>query len=131
MDRDSTVLIVAHADAGWAALTEHLSERYGYRVLTAETGADGLKLAHDVHIDLAVAEEGNKEFDGCGFLEGMRISHPDVIRVLVLAKGSAHAGKVITQASVFQYLRKPLDIDQAALVVKRGLDPANLPAATG
>ncbi len=126
MERESTVLIVANIEAAWPALTDLLSERHGYRVLTAETEAEALKIARDVHVDLAISEEGIKDLDGCGFLAGLRISHPDVVRVLVLSKGSERANKAVKEASVYQYLRKPLDVEQAALVVKRGLETREL-----
>ena len=126
MDRDNTVLILAQIDAHWTALIDILSERHGYRVLTAESEADAIKLAHDVHFDLAISEDGSKTFDGCGFLAGMRISHADVMRVLVLARSSDRAGKAVKEAAVYQYLRKPLDVEQAALVVKRGLETREL-----
>lgn len=126
MERVCTVLILAHVDASWSALIELLTERHGYRVLTADSEAEAARLAHDVHVDLAIAEERGKDFDGCAFLSGLRISHADVMRVLVLPKTSARIGKAVKEASVYQYLRKPLDADQAALVVKRGLESREL-----
>lgn len=126
MDRDSTVLILARIDDSWTALIDILSERHGYRVLTSETEADAIKLAHDVHVDLAISEDGSKDVDGCAFLAGMRITHADVMRVLVLARNSDRAGKAVKEAAVYQYLRKPLDVDQAVLVVKRGLESREL-----
>jgi two-component system, NtrC family, response regulator HupR/HoxA len=126
MDRDSTVLIVASPQAAWATLVDLLTDRYGYRVLSAGTAAEAFALAHDVHIDLAVAEEGGKDSEGCAFLSGLRLSNPDVVRVLVLAKNVERISKAIKEASVYQYLRKPLDVEQAALVVKRGLETREL-----
>ncbi len=126
MDRDSTVLIVASPHAAWAALAGLLTDRYGYRVVLASTSAEALALAHDVHIDLAVAEQNGKDTDGCAFLSGLRLSNPDVVRVLVLAKNIERMGKAIKEASVYQYLRKPLDVEQAALVVQRGLETREL-----
>ena len=126
MDRDSTILIFAHLDAAWSGLANLLSERHGYRVLSSSSEAEALQLAHDVHIDLAFADEGTKDLDGCGFLSGLRISHPDVVRVLVLAKGSDRANKAVRDAAVYQYLRKPLDPEQASLLVKRGLETREL-----
>ncbi len=123
---DSTVLIFAQFDAGWSGLADILSERNGYRVLSSNTEAEALQLAHDVQIDLVIADDGSKDVDGCKFLAGLRISHPDVVRVLVLGKTSDKANKAVREASVYQYLRKPLDADQAALLVKRGLETREL-----
>ncbi|MGL4395646.1 MAG: sigma-54 dependent transcriptional regulator [Hyphomicrobium sp.] len=126
MERASTILVVAPSDPAWPDLIDLLSERHGYRVLTAEGEVDALQIARDVHIDLAISEDGNKAFDGCAFLAGMRVSHPDVMRVLVLSKGSERVSRAVKEASVYQYLRKPLDTEQAVLVVKRGLETREL-----
>ncbi len=126
MERVNTVLVIARLDADWSALVDLLSERQGYRVLTAAAESDALQLAHDVHIDLTIAEDGNKEFDGCALLAGLRLSHPDVMRVLVLAKSSRLSARALREASLYQYLRKPLDVEQAALVVARGLETREL-----
>lgn len=126
MERASTILILASFDAAWESLVVLLSERHGYRVLTASTETEAENLTHDAHVDLAMADEGGKGFDGVGFMAGMRVSHPDVARVLVLGKGSERAAHAIRVAAVYQYLRKPLDTEQAALVVKRGLETREL-----
>lgn len=126
MERSSTVLIVAEADSSWTTLADLLTERFGYRVLKTDSENEALQIAHDAHIDLAISEEGRKGIDGCALLAGFRLSNPDVVRVLVLAKGSESARKPVREASVYQYLRRPLDIEQAALVVKRGLETREL-----
>jgi len=126
MDRESTILVLAQPDAAWSAFGELLSERHGYRVLVVASEDEAEALARDVHVDLAIAEEGGKTFDGIAFMAGMRVSHPDVARVLVLAKGSDRVANAVRVAAVYQFLRKPLDPEQAALVVKRGLETREL-----
>lgn len=126
MDRDSTVLVLAQPDGDWTALEALLTDRHGYRVLRASTFEEAEALAHDVHIDLVISDEGGQDFDGFAFLSKMRVAHPDVARLLVLAKTSQRAANAIRLAAVYQYLRKPLDVEQAALVVKRGLETREL-----
>lgn len=126
MDRANTILVTARLDPDWSDLVDHLTERHGYRVLTAASEVGSLELAQQVHVDLALAEEGDKGLDGCAYLSGLRISHPDIVRVLVLNKNSNKSPKMVAEASLYQYLRRPLDINQAALVVKRGLETREL-----
>ncbi len=126
MDRNSTVLIVASSDTPWGELAELLSERHGYRVLRASSASEATSIVRTVHVDLALAEDDGQEINGCAFLSGLRISHPDVMRVLVLKKISDKVTKAVTEAAVYQFLRKPLDIEQASLVVKRGLETREL-----
>jgi two-component system response regulator HupR/HoxA len=126
MERVSTVLVVTRPETDWSGLATVLTERQGYRVLAASTEQEALQLTHDVHVDLLIAEEGKGAFNGCALLAGLRLSHPDVMRVLVLAKSSKISARALREASVYQYLREPLDVEQAALVVMRGLETREL-----
>jgi two-component system, NtrC family, response regulator HupR/HoxA len=126
MDRDYSILIVARAESAWAELADVMSDRNGYRVLVATTGAEAQQLTRDVHIDLVVADDGNKDFNACAFLSDLRVSHPDIVRVLVLAKGLDRESKALKEASVYQYVRKPIDVEQIGLIVKRGLESREL-----
>ena len=126
MNRDNTVLIIASSDGSWGELAELLAERHGYRVLRAGSETEAKTIARTVHVDLAIADDNGRDCNGCGFLQGLRLSHPDVMRVLVLKKTSDRVTQAVTDAAVYQFVRKPLDVEQAALVVKRGLETREL-----
>jgi two-component system response regulator HupR/HoxA len=125
MDR-STVLVVAEDAEPWASLVAILSERSGYRVLEARSTHDAADLIERAHIDLALVEERGHPMDGCSFLASLRTSHPDVMRVVVLDEDSRREREAVTRAAVYQFLRYPLDAEQASLVVKRGLEAREL-----
>lgn len=126
MERDNTVLILAQADQAWSALAELLADRHGYRVLQAQSLDEASSFVCNAHIDLVLCEEAGREFDGLAFLAQMRVSHPDVTRLLLLSKSSQAAASAVSVAAVYQYLRKPLDPEQAALVIKRSLEAREL-----
>lgn len=122
MDRASTVLLVTANADDWSSVTALLTKQYGYRVLQAASAPDARLTLADAHVDLVIADEA----DGIGLLSSLRISHPEIIRVLALPSHYGSVQKAISQASVYQFLRKPLDPDQAGLVVKRGLETREL-----
>jgi two-component system response regulator HupR/HoxA len=126
MDRAGTVLLVTPTADGWPAVTELLAKQYGYRVLHASSPAEARTALADAHVDLVIADEGNGGADGVALLSGLRISNPEIIRVLALPAGYSRVQKAISQASVYLFLRKPLDPDQIGLVVKRGLEAREL-----
>lgn len=126
MDRVGTVLLVTPTADGWPAVTKLLARQYGYRVLHASSPAEARTALSDAHVDLVIADEGDGGADGVGLLSGLRISNPEIIRVLALPASYIRVQKAISQASVYQFLRKPLDPDQIGLVVKRGLEAREL-----
>jgi two-component system, NtrC family, response regulator HupR/HoxA len=125
MDSNNTVLVVASCeeDAGvWATLVESLADSYGYRVLSARSFEEAGAMLAGVHVDLVVAQQTASAPGGCEFLAGLRTSHPDVTRVLAFEQPVPDLAK----AAVYQFLRLPLDAEQACLVVKRGLEAREL-----
>jgi two-component system, NtrC family, response regulator HupR/HoxA len=125
MDRNSSVLLVTDGSATWRALLEILAERFEYRVLIARADQEATTLVDNVHVDLALAQD-TRDIDGCGFLVRLRTAHPEIMRVIVLGEDSPRAREAVSRASVYQFLRQPLDAEQASLVVKRGLEAREL-----
>ena len=134
MDRNSTVLVVAASGAGaWDTFIEALTDAHGYRVLRARAFDEATAVLADAHVDLVIVEDRIPGHAGCDFLAGLRVSHPDVMRVLVLdrrslamAGGASRGVDGISHAAVYQFLHLPLDPEQACLVVKRGLEAREL-----
>ena len=124
MDAHSTVLLAMRPDGARSALIETLDQRLGYKVLVAKSEAEARALVGDAHVDLLIMDDTG--FDGCDFLGQLRVSNPEIVRILVLAESSERGREAVSQAAVYQYLRRPLDVEQASLVVKRGLEAREL-----
>ena len=125
MEALGTVLIVARGGPQWTATADVLSDEYDYRVLTADSPEDAVSALSDAHVDIVLAEHGNSG-DGLQFLADLRISHPDIIRVLALEAKTELTKQAISPAAIYQFVRKPLDPKQIGLVVARGLESREL-----
>ena len=126
MEKAGTILLVSPPNQDWAPVKALLTEQYGYRVLQAHSGPEARTTLANAHVDLVIAEEGDGGADGVALLSGLRVSHPELIRVLALPAQYTRVQTAIAQASVYQFLRKPLDPQQVGLVVKRGLEAREL-----
>jgi two-component system, NtrC family, response regulator HupR/HoxA len=122
MDSGNTVLVVASSREAWSVLVESLSDAHGYRVLRAGSFEEATAVLAGVHVDLVIVEQTGSEQGGCEFLEALRTSHPDVMRVLAFER----AAQDISRAAVYQFLHLPLDPEQASLLIKRGLEAREL-----
>ena len=85
----------------------------------ARSEAEARALVGDAHVDLLMMDDTG--FDGCVFLGQLRVSNPEIVRILVLAESSERGREAVAQAAVYQ-----LDVEQASLVVKRGLETREL-----
>lgn len=126
MDGNGTVLIVAQHDHEWAAVIEQLTDQFGYRVLIVHTGTEVTATLLGVHADLVVVEAGGNIADGVALLTELRVTHPDIVRLLVLEADAGPASQAISQGAIFQFLRKPLDTEQVCLMIERGLETREL-----
>jgi two-component system, NtrC family, response regulator HupR/HoxA len=125
METLGTVLIVARGGRQWTATADVLSDEYDYRVLNARSPEDAASALSDAHVDIVLAEHGPSG-DGLEFLTNLRVSHPDVIRVLALEAKTSLSQQAISPAAIYQFVRKPLDPKQIGLVVERGLESREL-----
>ena len=125
MDSVGTVLIVSALSSDWSALEDVLVRKYDYRILNARSRAEAIETLAAVHVDLALVEDMGMG-DGLSLLTDLRVSHPDIIRVPVIDPKRPPAASAMPPAAIYQFLRKPLDAEQAALVVKRALEAREL-----
>ena len=125
MDANNTVLLAMRADAARSALVDTLDQRLGYKVLVVRSAAEAQTLLEGAHVDLLMMDDG-QGFDGCAFFEKLRVASPEIVRLLVLAETSERGRDAVSRAAVYQYLRRPIDAEQASLVVKRGLEAREL-----
>jgi two-component system response regulator HupR/HoxA len=114
-----TILIASRDRGEWLATSEMLAGDLGYRVVRVDSAAAAAGLLRDVHVDLAMADVG---VDGEGLLSDLRVSHADVLRVLVLDDISELTPSALDALGLYQFVRRPLDPLQIGLVIKRGLE---------
>jgi two-component system, NtrC family, response regulator HupR/HoxA len=125
MDSPGTVLITSPVGVDWSPTSDILAEEYGYRVLVVRSAGEAAAALQDVHVDVVITED-SAGIGGSSFLGGLRASHPDIVRVLVLESECALSANAMAELAVYQFVRKPIDAQQICLVVKRGLETREL-----
>jgi two-component system response regulator HupR/HoxA len=117
MDSGTVLVVASSVDGPWAQLIAVLRDHRGYRVLGARSASEAVRVLGNVAVDLVIADHGIAP-SGCALLAELRLSHPDVARVLVFDGVPPD----LARAAVYQYLHLPLDPQQACLVIERGLE---------
>jgi two-component system response regulator AtoC len=104
-------------------LSELLIER-GHRVVTARSGSDALgKLdeAEAVVTDLAMPG-----MDGLELMTQIAARDPQLPVILLTAHGSERVAVAAMKQGAYDYLAKPFDIDEVAVVIERALETRRL-----
>lgn len=91
----------------------------GYRILTAESGAEGLELLETEPIAMIISDMRMPGMDGAEFLAKARERWPAVVRVLLT--GYADMGSTVTainEGQIYRYISKPWNDGEMLLMVR-------------
>jgi len=119
----STVLLVDDEPGVLFTLEEVMRER-GHRVLTARSGAEALPLVDDA--DTVVTDLAMPGMDGLALLAAISARDPELPVILLTAHGSERVAVAAMKTGAHDYLAKPFDIDEVAVVIERALETRRL-----
>jgi len=116
------ILIVEDEQAHAEAVEEGLS-RLGHRCTIAPDGAKGIAQIRSKHFDIIVTDLflGGPE-DGIAVLEAAEKESPGTKVILITAHSSVETCRRALQEGAFDYIEKPLDIDELRAVVTRAAE---------
>lgn len=93
------------------ALARRLSGR-GYTVSVARDGAEATRAVHDAPPDVVVLDVRLPGADGVSVLRRLKLAHPEMEIILLTGHASAASGIAGMRLGAFDYLLKPVEIDE-------------------
>jgi two-component system nitrogen regulation response regulator GlnG len=131
------LLIIDDEDSICYAFRRHFEGR-GMRVTVAPTAQRGLEVCRHDAPDVAVLDVCLPDADGLTLLDELRVLTPATRILVITAFGTLDTATRAVAGKAFDYLVKPLDLDQVSQAVTRALSsrdagpgPAGGKAATG
>jgi DNA-binding NtrC family response regulator len=119
----STVLLVDDEPGVLFTLKEVLDDR-GHRVLSASSGAEALPQIDEA--DAVLTDLSMPGMTGLELLAAIATRDPELPVILLTAHGSERVAVQAVKAGAYDYLSKPFDIDEVALVIERALEARRL-----
>ncbi|HET7298537.1 MAG TPA: response regulator, partial [Burkholderiales bacterium] len=99
----------------------------GERVVdTAASGAEALKRIEEGRYDLVLLDIMMPDIDGLQVLQRVKESHPDIEVIMVTGLSQIETAVRAMKLGAFDYLPKPFDPDELALVVDRAVERRRL-----
>lgn len=89
-----------------------------YRILTANSGREGLEITNEEPVDIIISDMRMPEMDGAEFLSEVAIHSPQTIRLLLT--GYSDMSSTITavnKGQISRYLQKPWNNDELLLTI--------------
>jgi DNA-binding NtrC family response regulator len=125
MTRRSRILVVDDEPLIRAWFSEHLAAA-GYDVETAETGAEALRALPGANPELVLLDLRLPDIDGLELLPQLREVDRDLIIIMVTAHGEIDVAVRAVKAGAYQFLEKPLDLEDLLITIEKGLETRDL-----
>ncbi|EMB4322906.1 two-component system response regulator GlrR [Pluralibacter gergoviae] len=127
-ERNSARLLLVDDDPGLLKLLGLRLTSEGFRVTTAESGHEALRLLAREKIDLVISDLRMDEMDGLQLFAEIQKVQPGMPVIILTAHGSIPEAVSATQQGVFSFLTKPVDKDALYKAIDEAL--AHTAAAT-
>ena len=112
----AATLLCVDDEANIVSALERLLRPHGYRVLRAQSGAEGLSILAQEAVDLVISDMRMPEMDGAQFLEQVRARWPECVRILLTGYADVDSTvAAINKGEIYRYLAKPWN-DQEVLL---------------
>lgn len=120
-------LLLVDDTPGVHALLSRALRSHGYRVLTADGGAQGLALMAGQDVDLVISDMSMPGMDGADFLAAVRKRWPDTVRILLTGNSDINATiAAINRGEIYRYISKPWRDGDVLLLVRQALEVKGL-----
>ncbi|MBN1642448.1 MAG: response regulator [Anaerolineae bacterium] len=103
-------------------LVSRLLRRVGYQVETAESGDVALERLRAGPFSLVLSDLKMPHVDGMQVFEAVRTHYPDTEFILMTAFGTIDSAVSVLRRGAYDYLTKPLELDDLISTVERALE---------
>jgi DNA-binding NtrC family response regulator len=114
-------ILVVDDDQSIATAFERFLRHEGHVCTVASNAEDAVRLVGERDPDLVVMDIRMPGVDGLQTLQQLRSRYPDVYVVMMTAYGTSQTSIDAIRAGAFEYLTKPLDLDQLRTVIAHAL----------
>lgn len=119
------ILIIDDEEDILDTLSEVIS-KWGYLPIVARDGEDALKKFDEVPIDLILSDIRMPKMDGLSLLEKIKRLSPHTIIILLTGYPSIETAVKAMKNGAFDYLTKPINLDELKVKIDRGLEKMRL-----
>lgn len=120
-----SILIVDDEDAQRSVLKGYL-EKKGYRIFSASSGNEGIKIVQNNIIDIILSDFKMPDKTGLEVLEEVKKINPEISFVILTAYGTIENAVKAMRLGAFDYISKPVDLDELDLMIERIIENRNL-----
>ncbi len=119
-------LLLVDDDAAFRTVVAGELERLGFRVATAESGADGIARASEIEPEIVLLDLRLPDIDGLDVLRTLRSRVPSADVIMLTGHGSIDIAIEAIKIGAFDYVSKPCPLEELEVRIDRALERQGL-----
>jgi two-component system NtrC family response regulator len=123
--KDYNILVIDDEATQRDVLTGYLKKK-GYKIFSASSGREGIEIAGRNPVDIILSDFKMPDLNGIEVLERVKIINPEISFVIVTAYGTVENAVKAMRLGAFDYISKPVDLDELDLMIERIIEHKNL-----
>lgn len=123
--KDYNILVIDDEAAQRDVLTGYLKKK-GYKIFSASSGREGVEIARTHPVDIILSDFKMPDLSGLDVLEQVKKINPEISFVIVTAYGTVENAVKAMRLGAFDYISKPVDLDELDLMIDRIIEHKNL-----
>jgi FixJ family two-component response regulator len=127
MDDYKHTILCVDDEEGILHSLKRLLRKEDYRVLTASSGAEGLKILEENDVHLVISDQRMPQMSGTEFFAAVKEQHPHTIRVILSGYTDVDSiTESINKGHIYKFFLKPWNDQSLKLEIKQALDQYDL-----
>lgn len=123
--KDYSILVIDDEETQRSILKGYFAKK-GYNIFSASSGNEGIEFVKSNLIDIIISDFKMPDKTGLEVLEEVRKINPEISFVILTAYGSVENAVKAMRLGAFDYLSKPVDLDELDLIMDKIIENKNL-----
>jgi two-component system NtrC family response regulator len=123
--KDYNILVIDDEAAQRDVLAGYLKKK-GYKIFSASSGKEGIEIARTNPVDIILSDFKMPDLNGIEVLKQIKKINPEISFVIVTAYGTVENAVRAMRLGAFDYISKPVDLDELDLMIERIIEHKNL-----
>ncbi len=125
MNNDATLLIIDDEESQLIAICGFL-RKLGYNVISCSSAESALPIFEREPVDLVISDMRMPGMSGLDLMRKIKPAIPDIMFILMTAYGTVDNAVESIKEGAFNYLTKPIDLDQLEISIAKALESRRL-----
>ena len=119
-------ILIADDESSQRSILRGYLEQSGYNVSEADSGSEAITIIEENLIDIVLSDYKMPDMNGIELLKKIKILNPEISVVIITAFGTIENAVKAMKEGAYDYLTKPIDLDELEIVIKKITERHNL-----